>query len=116
MMDTNVWSSYYASEDAEYAMGGPTLEMFCASYKDTHPSKYLESGNVSLNGYQVRWNGGSWNTFQSGVTSDFNEIYIKPTNSKANAMWIASPSPESGHAYLMCAEYEGNVNEDGYRR
>ena len=111
MMDTNVWSGYYAGEDAEYAMGGPTIEMFCASYKDTHPSKYLECGNLNSYGYQVRWNGGSWNYSQSGVASDYNQIYIKPTDSKANAMWLASPSygdPDN----LMCANYDGDVRNN----
>ena len=110
MMDTNIWSAYYASEDAEYAMGGPTLEMFCASYKDTHPSKYLECGNLNSFGYQVRWNGGSWNDIvYDFVLDDFNSIYIKSDSSKVQAMWIASPSANAGD-WLMQAQYLGQVN------
>ena len=101
-MDTNVWSAYYAGEDAEYAMGGPTLEMYCASYKDTHPSKYLECGNVDSYGYKVRRNGGSWSYAQGEVASDYNQIYIKPTDSKANAMWLASPSAMRRQALDVC--------------
>ena len=90
IMDTNVWSEYYASEDAEYAMGGPTLEMFCASYKDTHPSKYLECGNLNSNGYEVRWNGGSWDVSESGLMQDdFNSIYIKSNTSKVEQRHVA---------------------------
>ena len=114
MMDTNVWSAYYASEDAEYAMGGPTLEMFCASYKDTHPSKYLECGNVDSNGYNVRWNGGSWANYQDGlVKDDFNSIYIKSSTSKAYAMWLASPSAYDSNL-LMRAYYGGLVDSISY--
>ncbi len=114
MMDTNVWSGYYAGEDAEYAMGGPTLEMYCASYKDTHPSKYLECGNLNSYGYQVRWNGGSWNTEQSGlVQDDFNSIYIKSDTSIAYGMWLASPSASS-NGYLMNTYYGGNVDSSYY--
>ena len=110
MMDTNVWSGYYAGEDAEYAMGGPTIEMYCASYKDTHPSKYLECGNLNSYGYQVRWNGGSWNTEQSGlVQDDFNSIYIKSDTSKAYGMWLASPSANTNDD-LMYAYYDGVVD------
>ena len=109
MMDTNVWSGYYAGEDAEYAMGGPTLEMFCASYKDTHPSKYLECGNLSSYGYNVRWNGGSWSFNQSGlVQDDFNSIYIKSDTSKAKGMWLASPSARTG-SLSMYVYYLGSV-------
>ena len=114
MMDTNVWSGYYAGEDAEYAMGGPTLEMFCASYKDTHPSKYLECRNLNLNGYQVRWNGGSWAYKEEGlVQDDFNSIYIKSDESKAFAMWLASPSAYA-HDYLLYVNYNGYVNRSNY--
>ena len=114
MMDTNVWSEYYASEDAEYAMGGPTLELFCVSHKDTHPSKYLECGNVDEVGYQVRWNGGSWSNSQSGlVQDDFNSIYIKSSTSKANAMWLASPSADDSNR-LMYASCDGSVGNNDY--
>ena len=41
LMDTNVWSTF-AGTKAEYAMGGPTIELFCASYKQTHPDKYID--------------------------------------------------------------------------
>ena len=110
MMDTNVWSGYHAGEDAEYAMGGPTIEMYCASYKDTHPSKYLECGNVDSYGYNVRWNGGSWSTSQSGlVQDDFNSIYIKSDTSKAYGMWLASPSANTNDD-LMYAYYDGVVD------
>ena len=114
MMDTNVWSGYYAGPDAEYAMGGPTIEMYCESYKDTHPSKYLECGNLNSYGYQVRWNGGSWNTEQSGlVQDDFNSIYIKSDTSKARAMWLASPSAYN-HSSSMYAYYNGYVDSYAY--
>ena len=104
MMDTNVWSGYYAGPDAEYAMGGPTLEMYCESHKDTHPSKYLECGELNLSGYQVRWNGGSWSAYQSGlVQDDFNSIYIKSDISKASAMWLASPSARRLRLFDVCA-------------
>ena len=42
MLDTDIWNPIYKNEYAEYAIGGPTLEMFCASYKDTHKNKYIE--------------------------------------------------------------------------
>ena len=112
MMDTNVWSEYYAGEDAEYAMGGPTLEMFCASYKDTHQSNYIECGNVNSNGYQVRGgNGGSWGYSQvSLVIDDYNSIYIKSDTSKSFTMCLASPSAYDSD-YLMQAKssYNGSV-------
>ena len=92
MLDTKIWNPIYKNEYAEYAIGGPTLEMYCASYKDTHPSKYIEC-TANSTGYQVRWNGGSYANSISGVPKDeYNSIYIKSDTSKARTMWLASPS------------------------
>lgn len=93
MMDTKSWSSF-ASEEAEYAIGGPTLELFCASYKVTHPDRYIECDSVTANGYQVKWSDGySYTTDVSNLTQDdFNSIYIKSNHSNTNGMWLASPS------------------------
>ena len=46
MLDTNVWSTFTDSTDnsgkAEYAIGGPTLDLFCASYNQKYPSKQIQ--------------------------------------------------------------------------
>ena len=59
MMDTDSWSTF-KGDKAEYAIGGPTLELFCASYKVTHPSRYIECDSINENGYQVKWSNGSY--------------------------------------------------------
>jgi hypothetical protein len=95
MLDTSIWNKFVNSDYAEYAIGGPTIEMFCASYKDTHPAKYIEcEAETSTNGYKVRWNGGSYSTIISGFTTsnEYNGIYIKKDTKKAYATWLASPS------------------------
>ena len=104
MLDTKIWNPIYKNDYAEYAIGGPTLEMYCASYKDTHPSKYIEC-TANSTGYQVRWNGGSYSYSITGVPQDeYNSIYIKSDTSKARAMWLASPSARSTNG-LMLAYY-----------
>ena len=113
MMDTNVWSTY-AGTNAEYAMGGPTLEMYCASYKQTHSSKYVEC-QANSTGYQVKWNtDSSWSYAISGLPQDdFNKIYINSDSSKANAMWLASPSAYDTN-HVMYANCNGNVYASAY--
>ena len=92
MLDTSIWNPIYKNEYAEYAIGGPTLEMFCESYKDTHPTKYIE-GTAHPGGYQVRWQGGTYDYSISGVLQDeYNSIYIKSDTSKTTAMWLATSS------------------------
>ena len=114
MMDTNVWSTY-AGTNAEYAMGGPTLEMYCESYKQTHPSKYVMNQATNSTGYQVKWNtDSSWSYTISGLPQDdFNKIYINSDNSKAYAMWLASPSAYDTNG-VMYAYYYGGVNNYSY--
>ena len=101
MLDTDIWNPIYKNEYAEYAIGGPTLEMFCASYKDTHLSKYIGCTADSM-GYQLRWQGGSYAYYINGLTEDeYNSIYIKSDNSKADAMWLTSPSANSTRRLMI---------------
>ena len=44
MMDTNAWS-VYAGEKAEYAIGGPSLELFVKSYNEHYGTGYTTSAN-----------------------------------------------------------------------
>ena len=98
MMDTNVWS-IYAGEKAEYAIGGPTLELFCASYQDTHTENYVQYTVASeygfTPGYSMKMSGDS-SEYSGGAigvaVDDYNEIYIKSNKSRAAGMYLASPS------------------------
>lgn len=114
IMDTNIWSTF-AGVDAEYAMGGPTIELFCESYKQTHPSKYVDYSVTNSNGYGVKLNtSSSYSTSVSDLPqNDFNQIYIKSDTSKARGMWLASPSSYSS-SRLMDAAYYGNVGYYNY--
>ena len=108
MMDTNKWGEKFAGEKAEYAIGGPTIELFCASYKVTHPDRYIECG-ISGNGYTVRWSDSGYANYINELTQDdFNSIYIKSDSTKADGMWIASPSA-NGASYVMCVHNSGSV-------
>ncbi len=119
MMDTNVWS-VYAGDDAEYAMGGPTIELFVKSYNITHPTKTIEYTVKNQYGYGVRWKGSSsYADNIDGLSTDINGIYIKVDKSNAEGAWIASPS--SGNHFLqtkgynlMHADYDAQLYYDGY--
>ncbi len=92
MMDTNIWGEKFAGSEAEYAIGGPTLELFCASYKVTHPNRYIEfDGNSSSVGYQMIWDSNPVIHIGELPTDEFNSIYVKSDVSHASGMWIGSP-------------------------
>lgn len=109
MMDTTKWRTFVNTTYAEYAIGGPTTELFCASYKVTHPDKYIECDSVIENGYKVKWNNnGNYGTSISGLTkNDYNKIYIIGDSSKANGMWLASPSSSYEDYVQSTGDYGG---------
>ncbi len=115
LMDTNIWSSYYAGAKAEYAIGSPTLELFCASYKDTHQNKYVECEFVNSYGYKIKWsNETSYGlAIQSLLTNgEFNSIYVKSDQSKVMAMALASPSGQFAQ-FLARVGCGGIIYTDG---
>ena len=116
MMDTNVWG-VYAGAKAEYAMGGPTIELFSASYKQTHPNKYVECNSIDEYGYKVKLNTDSSYKYVVELQDDFNHIYIKSDDYKADGMWIASPSSSDtyGFSSLINIRYSGAINCGSYK-
>ncbi len=72
MLDTEIWSAKYGDggKNAEYAIGGPTLEMFVKSYNETHSENSISCEVTGKNGY----------TFSTGdgLTSDYDNIYRIP--------------------------------------
>ena len=104
MMDTSdgVWGKWANSNFAEYAIGAPTLEMYVKSYRDSHPESNISCDVTGTNGYTY--------LYASGLeaSDENNEIYIKTSEEKAYAMWLASPSShDSGN--LVTAYFFGNV-------
>ena len=115
MLDTGIWNTKYKNNSfADYAIGGPTIELFNASYKATHPNKYIEATVDSSNGYKVKWSTDSSYSYNiHGLsTSELNNLYVRD-NSKASAVWLASPSDY--FANLLYVTYGGKVNDNSYR-
>ncbi|HCC03878.1 MAG TPA: hypothetical protein DEP51_03360 [Clostridiales bacterium] len=125
MMDRSKWSNFAGEAEGAYAIGGPTVEMFVASYNAVteHITKLgtydtiTNSGtdaNATANGYKVKLGTDSWNTYSGDLDSsdsikDSGEgnMWVKTSYSKAYAYWLASPS--SADDGSMCFVYY-----DGY--
>lgn len=102
MMDTEQWS-VYAGDKAKYAIGGPPIEMYVKSYKQSHTGHSISCDVTGTKGY-------TYSYASSLETSDENkEIYIKTSTDKANAVWLASPSDLYPN-YLVYAAYGGNLS------
>lgn len=82
LLDTIVWNPIYVGQDAEYAVGCPTLELYLASYKKIYP-------NTELPKFEKREYGYEHITEISGVGP--NNIYRETC--------IASPAMQNGGLY-----------------
>ena len=114
MLDTNVWTRQYGDNNfADYVIGGPTLEMFVASWNTKHPDNKIYcngTGSRSEYGYYVGWTSGTTN--YSGIdigTSD--STYVKTDDSKADGFRLASPYAWGGNDgyYVLGVSCGGSV-------
>ncbi len=117
MLDTNVWS-VYAGDKADYAVGGPSIEMLMKSYSEKHGVDYRAQASSST-GYQISTDGGkTWNNYMT-TSSEYldssDSTYVISSTAKANAMWVASPSANDSY-YLMIVYCTGYVDGASYSR
>lgn len=115
MLDTNVWTSKYGDNNfADYVIGGPTLEMFVASWNTKHPESKIYcngTGGNSEYGYYLGTTSGSKEIDADIGTSD--STYVKTSEDKAYAFWLASPSANYHSGYrVMDVDYNGHVDGD----
>ena len=105
LLDPEHWNGFKDSEGyAQYAVGGPTVEMWCASWNAAHNSSKIYADAGSSNGYVV---GGSesvsktsYNYTPTGIdgTRDilwyphYNDYNKFDLGSSCYGYWLASPS------------------------
>ena len=117
MLDTSkeVWGKF-AGDKAEYAIGGPTLELLFKSYNEKYNTnnKYQVQA-VSPIGYRISADGG--NSFNDYITNSADylnkedDLYVIDETDKAIYMWLASPSDETGYC-LLGVHNLGNVTDN----
>ena len=116
MLDTNVWTRQYGDNNfADYVIGGPTLEMFVASWNTKHPDNKIYcngTGSDSEYGYYVGNTSGETNTGADIETSD--STYVKTDDGKAEGFWLASPSTFDRGFNILGVQYYGYVNTSDY--
>ncbi len=88
MLDTTRWEGFSGS-DADYAVGGPTIEMLMASYAEKYKVNYV--AKVNNGAYYVSKNGGT--TLETDCAKMLNKndsLYVINSTEKANSMWVVS--------------------------
>lgn len=115
LLDTEVWNNKYSNNYAQYVVGAPTIELFNASYKITHPEKYIEEIIEDENGYNIKWNTDKdYSDRISGInTSELENLYVLNDSGNVGGYWLASPTAGSSSPpfYVWCngeISYNGN--------
>ena len=116
MLDTTAWSTFKDNNEdnngkADYAIGGPTIEMLMKSYSQKHNVQYKAEAvnDTGHEGYKIsKDNGANWDTYYSGMLSTSDSLYVLPSSKGANAMWLASPSALDADS-VVAVSYYGNV-------
>ncbi len=104
MLDSKIWKDF-VGEKAEYAIGGPTIEIMLNSHNKLNPANQIECYSSNI-GYMIRrkgsidWRFGLLNIFTDKVS------YIEDT-SKAYGMWVASPSAYGAYGVMGVDDYAG---------
>lgn len=110
MCDANAWSGYAGSK-AEYAIGGPSVELLVKSYNQKYDANYQVEAIAKM-GYQVSVdNGTNWSAEQTGIFNTEDNLYVIKSTSDAYGYWIASPAAK--HEYyggIFGVSYAGDLS------
>ena len=89
MLDTKAWSGFAIEGKADYAIGGPTVELLFKSYNQKYTTNYVAKATSST-GYKVGRGSASGDGANLSNTSD--PLYVITSTSNASGYWLASPS------------------------
>ncbi len=115
MLDANVWK-VFQGDKAEFAIGGPTIEMLMKSYSQKYNVDYRAQAGNSI-GYHMSNDGGTtWFEFDVKF-SESDDLYMIRSIDRAFSMWIASPcmyDPNNKSDKLLVMAYNGTISENSY--
>ncbi len=122
------WTTYVDSSKANYAIGGPSVEMYVESYNQV---SHNQEGNYTLGatyrdtsapGYIYTLNGAQstisnsdyWTGIDSLDYKGYNSMYAGKNGKKSGYWWLASPS--SNASRNVCGVYgiNASLNYDAY--
>ena len=112
LLDTSIWSEFKdVYNKAQYAIGGPTLELFIESYNDIHEID-LNYELTEQTGYKVKWNTDTTNNDE--IILDATEsLYVIADDTNAIACWIPSPSDLTDY-FVFAVNYYGVLGNSSY--
>ena len=116
LLNTNNWKDFVDTNYADYAIGGPTLNMYIASWNAKgYTTLYT---NTNTNGYYVGTsaNPTSISADMSSDTAGYGDTLYYPHQSDYSncyGYWLAAPSA-TGTRLIMYVYHDGYVNRSDY--
>ena len=116
LCDPSKWTAYCDTDKANYAIGGPSVEMYVKSYNQTHGDDALgcQYQTSYVPGYIYKVN----NTIQNDgwytnsnildYSMTYKSMYCGQNGKKTGAWWLASPSARDSSN--VCVVSGGNAN------
>ena len=118
------WTTYCDTTKANYAIGGPSVEMYVASYNQvphTQGGNYILGATYratdypgyiyTLNGLQSTISNNDYNTGTDSLDyKGYNSMYAGKNGTKSGHWWLASPS--SGDFIGVCHMYGNDADLD----
>ena len=122
LCDPSKWTAYCDTDKANYAIGGPSVEMYVKSYNQTHGDDALgcqyQTNNVP--GYIYKVNNTIQNSgwYTNNDTLDYSmtykSMYCGQNGNKTGYWWLASPS--ANYSYYVCGVngFDANLGNGRY--
>ena len=118
LCDPSKWTAYCDTDKANYAIGGPSVEMYVKSYNQAYNG--ITDSNVytlgatyratSAPGYIYTLNGAQstisnkdyWTGTDSLNYTRYKSMYCGQNGNKTGSWWLASPSASNSSSYYVC--------------
>ena len=104
-LSSRSWNSLYKGDKADWAKGGPSLNLYLSSYNETHNTNIsykVESRSDGYNFWQEVIYNNNLTIYPLPIVEDYNGIYMKQDTSKADAMMISQLSGTGNTDGIIC--------------
>ena len=103
------WVSFVDNSTAEYAVGGPTIEMFAKSYNEKYPNgtNGIIDYTTDTYGYKVGWKNSEGVTYSAKLTGLIDDDMYTSVR-----YWLATPSNNSGADIMVIDNNNCEIQAD----
>ena len=114
LCDPSKWTAYCDTDKANYAIGGPSVEMYVKSYNQTHGDDALgyqyQTNNVPGYIYKVKDTIQNDGWYTNGDILDYSMTYKSmfcgQNGNKTGLWWLASPSAHANWRCVLCVRLQ----------